>query len=699
MVQPSPQTGRFAQAFQHAVELHKAGRAAEAAAHYESLVTEQPRNAQLLYLLGAAYVQLNRGGAAIPMLEKSLKLQHDFAPALDALGAAWIQSGQPAKAVPFFRRAAQLTPNSPDILDKWASALMASGDLNAAETVIRGSIARHPSHGPAYICLGTILGNLERFAEAEQVLAEAVRLTPQAAEAWRWLGVALHKQGRLAEAVSAYQRALALKPSNPMTAIGLGTVLGVLERFSEAEQVLAEAVRLSPQAAEAWRWLGVARHKQGRMTDAVPAYRQTLALDPSNPMAAAHLGEALVDLHRLDEAEDILRKGLAHAPTHPGMLTALGRIHELRGDLDEAIAVHTRGIAAHPTFEAAYLNRGNARRFAGDFEGALADYATALALKPTLAQAHANRGLTFLLLGRLAEAWPLYRARIRALNGAPDLSGGKPWDGAPLNGKRVLAWGEYGLGDEIMFASLLPELIKDAAHVTLACAPRLATLFKRSFPEIDVVSLESTITGDFDARFALIDAAAMLRPDFAHFPAHRGYLRADPALTARLRARYKAGTDNLLVGLSWRSASGATGRFKSADLSAWKEILGVPGINFVSLQYGDAAADIAAARLQTHIAVDPEIDSSGDLDAFAAQVAAMDLVISVSNTTVHVAGALGKPVWVLTPTGPGGHWYWFRERGDSPWYPSARLFRQSLRGSWDKPLADAAAALKTWTAA
>src|SRR5262249_30798566 len=127
-------------------------------------------------------------------------------------------------------------------------------------------------------------------------------------------------------------------------------------------------------------------------------------------------------------------------------------------------------------------------------EGALADYDAALALKPSLAQAVANRALTLLIMGRLTEAWPLYRARIRALGGAPDLTAGKPWDGAPLAGNRALIWGEYGLGDEIMFASLLPELTKDAAHVTLVCAPRLVTLFKRSFPALDVVPLGSEIS-------------------------------------------------------------------------------------------------------------------------------------------------------------------------------------------------------------
>ena len=625
---PLAQTARFAEALKAAVDLHKAGRTADAATRYEALLGQQPRDPQLHYLLGAAYVQLGRGGEAVPALERSLKLRPDFGPGIEALASALAQTGRTADALPYFRRAAQAAPNNPDAGDRLASALMMCGQLDEAAKILRGTIARQPAHAPAYV--------------------------------------------------------------------GLGTILGATSRYAEAEQVLTKAVAMAPASADAWRWLGVARHKQGRIAEAVPAYTQALNLKPANALVAAHLGEALVDLGRLEEAEPVLRDALVHAPDDPGVLTALGRIHELRGELDAAIAVQSRIIASHPGFEAAFLNRGTARRFSGDFAGALADYDAALALKPNLPQAVANRALTLLIMGRLAEAWPLYRARIKALGGAPDLSGGQPWDGKPLTGKRALIWGEYGLGDEIMFASLLPELTKDSARSTLVCAPRLVALFKRSFPDLNVAPLGAEIAGDFDARLPLIDAAALLRPGLDDFPRHDGYIKADPALTALLRARYQDSADKRLVGISWRSASGPTGRFKSVGLDRWRELLDLPGLTFVSLQYGDAAADISAAGLGDRITVDPSIDSSGDLDAFAAQVAAMDLVISVSNTAVHVAGALGKPVWVLTPTGPGAHWYWFRERADSPWYPSARLFRQSAPGSWEEPLAAAVTALKSW---
>jgi tetratricopeptide (TPR) repeat protein len=665
MVSPTlSQTERFEQAFRHAVDLHKAGRIAEAAAGYQALAAEQPKNPQLLYFLGAAWVHLARIPDAVAALERSLALRPDFVPAVEALGSAWIQAGEPAKGLSYFRRAAQLVPASPEAVDRLANALL--------------------------LC--------EKFAEAHEAFTRLIAFAP---EHWRGRAgqaTALHGLGRGSEAEAVLRDCIAKHPSHGQAYITLGTLLGQGERFTDAEQVLLDAVKAAPAAAEAWRWLGVCRHKQGRFEDAVPAYTQALALHPKDTMIAAHLAEALIDLNRLEEADTVLNQALAHRPEDPALLTARGRVFELRGQLDEAIALQTRVLALAPKFEAAFLNRGSARRFAGDLNGALADYDAALALKPSMAAATAHRAMTLLTLGRLSEAWPHYRARVRARGGAVDFSGGIPWDGSALKGKRALIWGEYGLGDEIMFASLLPELIKDLGPSTLVCAPRLQNLFKRSFPELAIRPLDGEITGAFDARLALIDAAQMLRPTIGHFPTHNGYIKADPALTVALRDRYRAKTGNKLVGISWRSASGATGRFKSAGLELWDDILGVPGITFVSLQYGQHPGDIDDARKRTgtEIIVDPAVDSSGDLDAFAAQVAAMDLVISVSNTTVHVAGALGRPVWVLTPTGSGAHWYWFQKRADSPWYPAARLFRQGTRGSWQEPITAVADELKQW---
>ena len=171
----------------------------------------------------------------------------------------------------------------------------------------------------------------------------------------------------------------------------------------------------------------------------------------------------------------------------------------------------------------------------------------------------------------------------------------------------------------------------------------------------------------------------ILRRDFRQFPKHHGYLKADPARTAALRQRYAAiAGGRRIVGISWRSRNTQFGTAKSVALTDLAEILRVPGVMFVNLQYGDCADEIATAKrdLGVDILHDTEIDSLRSLEDFFAQVAAMDLVVTVSNTTVHAAGALNVPAWLLLPRGEGALWYWFVDREDSPWYPSVRLFRQ-----------------------
>ncbi|MGE3477288.1 MAG: tetratricopeptide repeat protein [Rhodospirillaceae bacterium] len=654
----------FDAAYRTASALHQGGRFAEAAAGYEALLPIAPEHAQLRYLLGAAYVELNRSADAVAALEHALRLRPRHLPTLEMLGSAWLRAQTPEKAVAYFREADLLAGGTVESIDRLANVLRLSGQHREASEAYRRLVARDPSQRKAQVGLAMCLAALGDAPGAEQILRACLQ----------------RHAGYGAAAVS------------------LASVLGQMERFPEAEQILRTYLTGDPSNREARRVLANALHKQGRLSEAEEIYRDILRAAPSDAQTWLQLTEALLERSQIDEAESILRDLRRTVPNHADVVTTLGRVHELRGNLEEAIALHSEAIALDARNANAYLNRGSAKRFTGAFEAALADYDSALAIKPDFPPAVANRGLTLLTLGRLREAWPSYRARLSAVHGAPDLTGGKPWDGSPLTGKRILVWLEYGLGDEILFAGLLPELIDTAVHCTIVCSPRLCALFQRSFPRARIVAMGAAIEGDFDVRLALTDAAQLLRPTPDSIPVHQGYIVPDPALVQELRARYDRGSGARRIGLSWRSAAGPTGRFKSLQLAQFSKLLDVPGLTFVSLQYGDCAEEIAHVSRATGHAIihDRDIDSSGDLDAFTAQVAAMDLVVSVSNTTVHVAGALGRPVWALVPTGPGAHWYWFTNGADSPWYPSARLFRQDRRGDWHKALDTVASELAQW---
>jgi hypothetical protein len=267
------------------------------------------------------------------------------------------------------------------------------------------------------------------------------------------------------------------------------------------------------------------------------------------------------------------------------------------------------------------------------------------------------------------------------------------WDGGDLTERSILAYREQGLGDEIMFASCLPQLIERAGHTIIECSDKLKPLFERSFPRATVLSQDNAAREkvEADCEVPLGSLPLYFRQSADHFPAHAGYLRADPARLAAWRAKLDRLGPGLKVGISWRGGTYKTrSPLRSIDLRDWEAILSVPDVSFVSLQYtSDAEAEIAALEQSSGRRVVHWPEAIADYDETAALVGALDLTISVCTAVVHLAGALGRPVWVLAPYSP--EWRYGRAGERMPWYPSARVFRQEHRGDWPQ-LVDAVGA-------
>lgn len=254
-------------------------------------------------------------------------------------------------------------------------------------------------------------------------------------------------------------------------------------------------------------------------------------------------------------------------------------------------------------------------------------------------------------------------------------------------GKTILVWGEQGVGDEIMFLSLLPELLSATSHCVIECDVRLVPLFARSFPGLEIVANSMppnsrTKSTDIDVQISMGSLGRLLRPNIQSFRPHEGYLQADADRAKQCRKRYRGSTDTLVVGISWRSGNPKVGKSRTLPLDLWDAVLTQPGIQFVNLQYGDCREELGVYRERTGVDVyqDENVVPLRDMDGFAAQVSTMDLVISIDNSTVHMAGSLGVPVWTLLPFSP--EWRWLLEREDSLWYSTMRLFRQNERGAW-----------------
>jgi len=568
-----------------------------------------------------------------------------------------------------------------------AVALHRAGRVAEAERLYRGVLADDPGNAEALHLLGVVALQRGRPEEAVERIGQAAKRRKKDPQVQNNLGEAYRALGRMEEAADCYKRAIALDARDPAPHNNLGNVLAAAGKAAEAAASYRRALKITPDDPEVLTNLGDALREAGKAEEAVKQFEHALAVAPGFVEAHVSLGRALKDLNRLAAAEAACRRAVTLAPNHAGALGALGTVLAARGDLAGAVASYRRAVAVAPDDAAALTNLGNAVQEMGEFAEAIACHRRAVALDPDNAAAHHNLGNALLLESELAEGWRENEWRWRVEDMEKQRAFPQaPWQGEPLKGKTILVAAEQGVGDEILFAGMVPDLMEAGARVVLECGARLVPLFQRSFKGVACVAKKdppaaATQSPDIDYQVAAGSLGRWLRPDFASFPGRPSYLVVDAKRRDALRAKYRRGGE-LVVGIAWVSKNPRFGHQKSMKLAELAPLATVPGVTLVDLQYGDTAAERQAFEMATGTTLlhDDAVDQMASLDDFAAQVAAMDLVVSVSNTTVHMAGALGVPTWVMPHLVPLR--VWLLGRADSPWYPSVRLFRQTQAGEW-----------------
>jgi hypothetical protein len=422
-----------------------------------------------------------------------------------------------------------------------------------------------------------------------------------------------------------------------------------LKQPAPALLAVEAACAADARLAEAWFVRGTALAALGRAEDAVTALETAVARDPRHARAHLNLGNAWLDLDRFGPAEQHLRRAIALAPTLPEAHASLGFLLTGSGRLADAVAACDAAIRLRPDFAQAYWNRSFAELLAGDYAPAWDDY--------EWRKRHARFGQYFRRLP------------------------GPEWRGEALAGRRLLVLAEQGLGDAIQFARFLPLLRERGAHVVLACAPSLLAVLA-PLP-VEVVAKAAT-PPPHDLWVDQMSLPRLLGTRVASIPAAGGYLAADPARVAAWRGRLPSGKR---VGLVWAGNPGhSNDARRSVPVAQLAPLLACRSVRFVSLQVGPNSGEAARLGLADNAA------TLTDFGETAALASALDLVIAVDTSTAHLAGALGRPVWVLLPYAPD--WRWLIGRDDSPWYASMRLFRQHQPGDWAGVIARVAAALE-----
>jgi Tfp pilus assembly protein PilF len=481
-----------------------------------------------------------------------------------------------------------------------------------------------------------------RLAEAEQVYRQVIAAMPRHADALHALGALALQTGRPAVAETLLRQAIGLKPAADYQ-ITRANALLALNRPADAAEIVRQVLRVRPHSAQAHQVLGHALSDGGQPDAAIDAYRTALRLKPMLPDIRNNLGMALRQANRLEEAEQELRQ----APPEVESLVNLSSVQKERGAFADAEATLRQALRIAPD-------------------------------NPVLRY---NWSLLMLLLGRTAEVWDGWEQRFRA-GAIPARSFAQPqWRGDPLGQRRLLIHTEQGLGDVIQFARTLPAI---EGNAVFEVPPRLIRLLSsnRSLPPM--IPAGSALP-QVDVVVPLLSLPARTRLPAAQPP----YLFAEPDRVAAWRARI--GMGGFRIGINWQ---GFSGRFedkgRSLPLALFQPLAAVPGVRLISLQKGEGEEQIAAAEfpLETLEGLDAGPDAFLDT---AAVMANLDLVITSDTSIAHLAGALGRPVWVALRYVPD--WRWMLDRADSPWYPAMRLFRQVSDGDWTPVFAAMAEAL------
>lgn len=655
-------TQSISQLLKISLQHHNAGRLTEAAQGYGAILQIDPKHSDALHLMGVIAQQTDKLDLAIELMSAAAALAPNVAHYHHNLGNTYLKNGQPAEAVNCYRQA----------------------------------ILLNSKYFEAHNGLGNALIVLNKLEAAAVAYKDAIRLQPSFAEAQYNLGRVLNKQGKPDEAIACYRKAIQIDPHNSSYFFNLGGVLFKQKDISGAIETYRTCIQLQPGDVKAHNNLGLALVEKGDLEPAIASYRQAIAVQPGYTQTYSNLGIAQLKLGKLSNAEQSCLKAIDLDPKLPEAHYNLGNILREQDRLAEAIEAYRRamelssaGIAADAgTLDndpdsvhwQASNNLACTLDQQGNTEAALLCHQKAISLYPQNAVLRWNRSLIFLMHGNFTEGWEEYEWRWKMDDFPNKLRNcNRPeWRGEALHGEKILLYAEQGFGDTLQFVRYAPLVAAQGGEVILEVPPGLRRLLSDMPGVSTVISPGDTPPPDFSWHCPLMSLPLAFRTTMESIPAFSSYLQV-PAEKI-LAGKQQWPGNRLRVGVAWAGNPKHIYEIhRSMHLRDFLPLSNLAQISFYSLQVGEATKQLAEVAPQF-----PVIDVCSQYTDFAdtaAFLAGLDLVITVDTAIAHLAGALGIPVWILL-----AHdridWRWLRDREDSPWYPSARLFRQSKPGDW-----------------
>ncbi len=501
-------------------------------------------------------------------------------------------------------------------------------------------------------------------ASAFQKFKELTEKNPESSDSWEGLGACFQHAGKLESAIVAFQRALKYNPQSDFSLTNLGRLLVGKEDFVGAIPVLLEATALNPSSGALWSDLGLAELGAEQFVKAEQSFKTAINMNPRLTLAWLNLAACQRELAKQDKALSSLEEALKIDPNNIDAAIRQASIHSDLRQTDKSIEVLDRLLQRHPQS----------------------------------AELHQHKALILLRAERFSEGFEEYEWRLypspQSVSSRPfDI---KRWKGETLSEKKLLVWLEQGIGDEILSLGVWRNFLSgsDGSHCIIECDERLTSLIQRSFPETTVISRKdppSLKKGAADFVCPSWSGARILEKQNKFHSTPAPFLVADKSTVRSLQQKYRdLANGRVIVGLSW--ASGSTNRrLKTPPLRSWAPLLQDTSCFFVSLQFAPHSDDlnVLSALTPSDVYVDKDINAATDMDSLAAQIMAVDKIATISNTTAHMAGALGSDVAILVPEGYGCYWYWHHDRTDNPWYRSMHICRQAPPGDWSAAMLEA----------
>ena len=665
-----------------------AGRLTEVALGYKRILEANPRQPKALAGMSLVALASRQIPAAVKMAEAAVAVSPEMGSAWVVLGQALKAAGRSGEAERAYGRAILL--DGTDALARMGlgELKVATGRPAEAALEFEQALKRQPALVAAHLGLGNALALMGRNEQALECYKQAIAMRPRFPEAEFAAGFVLARLGRVKEAEARYRRALVLRPDFAAAWMNLGSLLREQGREVYAEAALQRAVELRPDLIAGWINLAILERERRRPADAEADLRKAFSLNPEQVETLVAWCQFRASERDLAGAWEWLRWALARDPDNPEAVNMRGILLHTEGRFAEAIAAFERAEVLGN--RGAASNRGNSFLEMGRMDDALRAHQAAVEHDSSHPGAQYNLALTQLRLGKWGCGWPAYEARwrFREVHRSPRIFRQPRWQGEPLEGRRVLLHAEQGLGDTIQFCRYATLVAARGGAAILQVQAPVEGLM-RSLPAVRAGQVEIALLGaklpEFDLECPLMSLPAVFGTTVETVPWPGAYLEADPELAAERLAKFPrlrfqdSPRAQHRVGLAWAgNPCYKADRQRSMKLNTLLPLLRIPGINWISLQKGEAAeqlAGLAGAALVWD-------GSSGDRDLAetAAQLATLDLVITTDTCIAHLAGAMAKPVWILLPH--LADWRWMQETETTPWYPTAKLFRQGSPGDW-----------------